>query len=188
MISAYQVWNLIHSKMKMKEGYKLEVYVDESNNFEAAFKIKSDSLDTLSINISSMTNPKNIRIEFTGSTVLETRPHPVNVHRVCSHVAGLLDRFISEALVNIPAHAIGRHGKKAKSETESLDRNLKSKINSALIKAGLDAARAISPYPILISLLVLSAALCKKASLLILREIASPMTSPGINRKSCSPV
>lgn len=131
MIDASKLWQMILSKMRVKSGYKVDVITDESNYFVCRLDLESDSLKSIQIVIESSNLPKKVRIEFTGSTPLETIPNVVNLHKICSHSAGLLDRFIVEATNNIPSHSIGRRA----SDRDlgfGLERNDLNEINKAL--------------------------------------------------------
>jgi len=108
MIDASIVWQMILSKMRVKKGYSVDMITDESDYVVCRLNLQSETLDTIQVVIESSSLPKKVKIEFTGSAPLETIPNVVNLHKICSHSAGLLDRFIVEATNNIPQHSIGR--------------------------------------------------------------------------------
>lgn len=131
MVDASKIWQMILSKMKVKSGYEVDVINDNSNYFVCRLDLESDTLASIQLVIESSNLPKKVRIEFTGSAPLETIPNVVNLHKVCSHSAGLLDRFIVEATNNIPSHSIGRRA----SDRDlgfRLERNDLNEINKAL--------------------------------------------------------
>ena len=135
MISASTIWQMIASKMTIKKGYSVSVITDESNYFVCRLDLKSETLKSIQMVIESSNLPKKVRIEFTGSAPLETRPDLVQIHKVCSHSAGLLDRFIVEATNNIPSHSIGRRASDFDSTHDlgfSLERDERNNLNSSL--------------------------------------------------------
>lgn len=135
MISASTIWQMILSKMTIKKGYSVSVITDESNYFVCRLDLQSETLESIQMVIESSNLPKKVRIEFTGSAPIETRPDLVQVHKVCSHSAGLLDRFIVEATNNIPSHSIGRRASDFDSTHDlgfSLEREERNNLNNAL--------------------------------------------------------
>lgn len=130
MIDASIVWSLIHSKMKVKKGYSVEVIQDSPHYFVCDIQISnSETLKSIQVVLHSEKNPKKLTIEFTGSSPIVVRPNIVDVHKNCSHCAGLLDRFIVEAENNIPSHSIGR-----RASQENLTRDVINKINESLLE------------------------------------------------------
>tara|TARA_B100000963_G_C22596785_1_gene658237 strand:- start:1261 stop:1875 length:615 start_codon:yes stop_codon:yes gene_type:complete len=129
MIDASIVWQMILSKMKVKNGYETKVINDDSNYFVCRLDLNSETLVAIQVVIESSTLPKKVRIEFTGSAPIEFRPDVVTVHKSCSHCAGLLDRFIVEATNNIPHHSIG---KRANYHSFNLTRESVDAVNSSL--------------------------------------------------------
>lgn len=108
MVDSSIVWQMILSKMRVKSGFSVDMITDQSDYVVCRLNVQSNTLDTIQVVIESSDLPKKVKIEFTGSAPLETIPNFVNLHKVCSHSAGLLDRFIVEANNDIPQHSIGR--------------------------------------------------------------------------------
>ena len=135
MISASTIWQMILSKMKVKTGYTVKVVIDESGYFVCRIDMRSETLESIQMVIESSNLPKKVKIEFTGSSPLETRPDVVSLHKVCSHSAGLLDRFIVEATNNIPSHSIGRRASDFDSDHDlgfSFDTKSRNDLNKLL--------------------------------------------------------
>jgi len=141
MINPSRIWNVIQSKMKVKGGYNTDVLMDNPNEMLLSIEIKEGSLPEIEVRIRSYSKPSKISIEFHGTSPLVTRPHPVNIHRLCSHSAGLLDRFIGESQKGVPIGSIGR-AKKVMARMDELpvnvDRSRRNKINGQFNQNGLD--------------------------------------------------
>lgn len=114
MISANSVWEMIQSKMKLN-SFKVKIIQDKPEYLVARLDLKSKTLDSIQLVIESSNLPKKVKVEFTGSSPLVTRPDVISLHRLCSQSAGLLDKFIQDALDDVPLNAIGRIVKASKS-------------------------------------------------------------------------
>lgn len=129
MVDASLIWQMIMSKMRVKDGYTVEVINDESNYFVCRLDLQSETLESIQVVIESSNLPKKVTIEFTGTSPIEFRPDVVTTHKNCSHSAGLLDRFIVEAQNGVPAHSIG---KRANYHSFNLTRESIDAVNSSL--------------------------------------------------------
>ena len=62
MIDASVVWNLIHSKMKIKKGYSVEIIQDSPQYFICEIQIpKSETLNSIQVVLESKKSPKHFK-------------------------------------------------------------------------------------------------------------------------------